>query len=87
MNHYLKRLSFGNARTEDLWESLGQASGKPVAEVMAGWTRQKGFPLVKVRREGDQVTVSQEVFSAGGKEAVAEAGGRSWVVPLSITTK
>ena len=33
---------------EDLWASLGDASGKPVAQVMSTWTKQMGFPVLSV---------------------------------------
>lgn len=44
--------------TEDLWDCLEQASGKPIAAVMGSWTKQMGFPIIVV----DQEQVS---FSAG----------------------
>ena len=34
--------------SEDLWEYLGKASGKPVADVMTSWTKQMGFPVLSV---------------------------------------
>lgn len=33
-----------------------------VSEMMNTWTSQKGFPLVTVSRNGDQVTLTQEHF-------------------------
>ncbi|XP_012494689.1 PREDICTED: puromycin-sensitive aminopeptidase-like, partial [Propithecus coquereli] len=35
----------------DLWESLENASGKPIAAVMNTWTKQMGFPLIYVEAE------------------------------------
>ena len=32
----------------DLWDCLGEASGKPVATVMNTWTKQMGFPVLNV---------------------------------------
>ena len=34
--------------TEDLWDALGSASNKPVNEIMSTWTKQMGFPVLKV---------------------------------------
>ncbi len=48
MNVYLKRHEYQNTFTEDLWAALGEASGKPVAEIMSTWTKQMGFPVLKV---------------------------------------
>lgn len=49
MNDYLTKFKYSNAFTEDLWEYLGKASGKPVAEVMSSWTKQMGYPVIKVK--------------------------------------
>lgn len=49
MNAYLTKFKYSNAFTEDLWEYLGKASGKPVAEVMSSWTKQMGYPVIKVK--------------------------------------
>lgn len=37
--------------TEDLWDCLEQASGKPIAAVMGSWTKQMGFPIIVVDQE------------------------------------
>ena len=34
--------------SEDLWAALGEASGKPVADVMSTWTQQLGYPVLTV---------------------------------------
>jgi puromycin-sensitive aminopeptidase len=43
----------GHIITEDLWAHLAEASNKPVGEVMSGWTKQLGYPVLSV--EGKQV--------------------------------
>ncbi len=48
MNLYLNKHKYSNTFTEDLWASLGEASGKPVSEIMSTWTKQMGFPVLKV---------------------------------------
>ena len=48
MNAYLTKFKYRNAFTVDLWEALETASGKPVAAVMTTWTKQMGFPVIKV---------------------------------------
>lgn len=48
MNLYLTKHKFSNTQTEDLWKALEEASGKPVGTMMATWTSQKGFPVLKV---------------------------------------
>ena len=48
MHAYLSRHKYTNTFTEDLWRALGEASGKPVPEIMSTWTKQMGFPVLKV---------------------------------------
>ncbi len=42
MQLYLKRHAYSNAKTEDLWAALGNASGQPIKDMMATWTRFPG---------------------------------------------
>jgi len=53
MNSYLTTLAYQNAKTEDLWAHLEEASKKPIATVMSTWTKQLGYPVLSV--EGKQV--------------------------------
>ncbi|NXY41199.1 AMPE aminopeptidase, partial [Ceuthmochares aereus] len=43
---YLKKHHFQNAKTEQFWEALEEASNKSVKEVMDTWTRQMGYPVL-----------------------------------------
>ncbi|XP_008559136.1 puromycin-sensitive aminopeptidase isoform X1 [Microplitis demolitor] len=87
MNLYLKRHSYANAETEDLWAALEEMSNKPVGDVMSTWTKQQGFPVIKVeqRQQGnDRVLVlSQEKFLADGS---VDKEDYLWMIPLSVST-
>lgn len=87
MNLYLTRHKFTNTQTEDLWAALEEASGKPVGTMMATWTSQKGFPVIKVqeKQEGSNrvLTIQQEKFCADGQQA---GDGYLWLVPISVST-
>ncbi|XP_078080307.1 puromycin-sensitive aminopeptidase isoform X1 [Mustelus asterias] len=88
MNLYLTKFQNKNAATEDLWNCLEQASGKPINAVMSSWTKQMGFPLIYVqeRQEGDNrvLKVFQKKFCAGGPYAGSDY--LHWMVPISICT-
>jgi aminopeptidase N len=61
---YMAAHKFSNTTTVDLWNALGEASGKPVAEIAAAWTEQPGFPIVKVSRDpAGKMTLTQERFA------------------------
>ncbi|KAH3672366.1 hypothetical protein WICMUC_004277 [Wickerhamomyces mucosus] len=58
VSNYLKKHQFGNTKTSDLWESLSEASGKNVVEVMDVWTKKIGFPVIKVTEDASTNTIS-----------------------------
>ncbi|PWA30734.1 hypothetical protein CCH79_00009263 [Gambusia affinis] len=87
MNSYLLKFQHKNASTEDLWDCLEQASGKPIAAVMSSWTKQMGFPIIVVDQEqGDNriLKLSQKKFCASGPHNGEDCP--SWMVPISICT-
>ena len=63
---YIDRHQYDNARTTDLWNALGEASGQPVAAIMESWTAQTGYPVldVSVSRQGEKIdaALSQSRF-------------------------
>ncbi|KAG8140073.1 hypothetical protein E2320_002801 [Naja naja] len=70
MHLYLTKFQHKNASTEDLWGSLEDASGKPIAAVMNTWTKQMGFPLVYIEGEQQEdnkvLKLVQKKFCASG---------------------
>jgi puromycin-sensitive aminopeptidase len=77
IRHYLRKHSYGNTRTTDLWDAIEEVSGAPVRDVMNTWILQGGYPLVTLR-DG---LISQIPFAYGpatGKSAI----GSSWKVPV-----
>uniref|UniRef100_A0A672PMV9 Puromycin-sensitive aminopeptidase n=1 Tax=Sinocyclocheilus grahami TaxID=75366 RepID=A0A672PMV9_SINGR len=90
MNAYLLKFQHKNASTEDLWECLEQASGKPIAAVMNSWTKQMGFPIIVVDQEqhgSDRVLkISQKKFCASGPRNGTYENCPNWMVPISICT-
>ncbi|NXG44487.1 AMPE aminopeptidase, partial [Psilopogon haemacephalus] len=56
---YLKKYHFQNAKTQQFWEALEEASNKPVREVMDTWTRQMGYPVLEM---GSNSILTQKRF-------------------------
>ncbi|NXT55172.1 AMPE aminopeptidase, partial [Pluvianellus socialis] len=46
---YLDKHHFQNAKTQQFWEALEEASNKSVKEVMNTWTRQMGYPVLEMK--------------------------------------
>ena len=63
----MKKHKWGNTKTSDLWEALSEASGEDVVKVMDIWTKNIGFPIVKVEEIGNgEIKVTQNRFLATG---------------------
>jgi aminopeptidase N len=84
MRRYMKAHAYSSATTADLWEALQAASGKPVAEIAAGFTGQPGIPLIRVatacRSGGTGAVLKQERFTVDDPAAAP----LSWNVPVQI---
>ncbi|KAK6630961.1 hypothetical protein RUM44_003133 [Polyplax serrata] len=87
MNIYLKRHQYKNTYTEDLWAALEEASNKPVAAVMSTWTKQMGFPVVRVKvdqgPDSTLLTLSQERFCVNKSCKNPDV---LWMVPITVST-
>ncbi|HUS26458.1 MAG TPA: M1 family metallopeptidase [Nevskiaceae bacterium] len=76
---YFTKHQYANTTGDDLWSSLGTASGKDVAGFMNPWLLRSGFPVVTVEQAGKEVQLSQQHFLLDPQKADAE---RVWPVPL-----
>uniref|UniRef100_A0A7S4IIB0 Aminopeptidase n=1 Tax=Vannella robusta TaxID=1487602 RepID=A0A7S4IIB0_9EUKA len=86
LHDYLVKHQYSNAYTEDLWDALGNASKKPVKEMMDTWTKQMGYPVITVTLLAPgKLKLVQNRFLASG---VAEGDDAKplWFVPVSIAS-
>ncbi|KAL1129384.1 hypothetical protein AAG570_013911 [Ranatra chinensis] len=91
MHTYLTRHQYRNTFTEDLWAALEEASNKPVRAVMSTWTRQMGFPVIRVAdtsydpaTNSRVLTVTQEKFCA---DPNIKGDNSLWMVPLTFSVR
>jgi len=76
---YLKKFSYANARSDDLWASLEEVSGKPVSKLMESWVLQEGYPLINIEQSDNKLTLTQSRFTFLNKEFDS-----IWIVPISM---
>ena len=85
LNRYLACHAYGNATTMDLWASLEKVSGKPIKKMMAGYTRQPGYPVVYVRNQQKngklQLDLEQRRFLVDGSR---DAQQLLWQIPVGV---
>ncbi len=77
IRRYLKKHAYANTVTTDLWDSLEEASGQPVREMMNTWILQGGHPLVTFA-EGQ---LTQQPFAYGTATGESSIGSQ-WLVPV-----
>lgn len=80
LRHYLEKYKFGVATSGDLWQSIQEKTGKPVVELMESWVLQEGYPVVSVKREGEEIVVKQRRFTF-----LPNDSKQTWLIPLSVT--
>ncbi|XP_066509399.1 leucyl-cystinyl aminopeptidase-like [Hoplias malabaricus] len=79
---YLKKFSYSNTESVDLWCSFSLMEQHiNVTEMMNTWTTQKGFPLVSVKRTGMQVSLTQEHFLLNANSTTDHSN--LWHIPLT----
>ena len=83
LSGYFQKHAYGNTEGSDLWEALGEASGKDIASFMNPWLTRSGFPMVSVTQNGRKATLEQEQFLDDPTKADPE---RVWPVPLFTET-
>ena len=87
---YIYRHRYGNARTHDLWQALGEASGQPVAAMMDTWVRQTGYPVVAVEttrgQDGAALSATQSRFVYEHLVDPDASDDTIWHVPLSAAS-
>ncbi len=88
VNAYLKEHAYGNATSEDFWNTLTRVSKKPADKVMSSFVIQPGVPVVNLasKCEGGStvVTLSQERFAYN--PAVTEKSDGVWQIPVCLKT-
>ena len=84
LKHYLKKHSYANASTEDLWKALEKASGKPVGKIMSGWIKQPGYPLIKTIKSANKLELIQQRFFISELSRQKEWEQAVWQTPISL---
>lgn len=85
LTHYLKKHSYSNAKTEDLWAAFEKVSGKPVKKMMHHWTKKPGYPLVKVIEGTKSLKLEQARFFSSPLSKKLKHDQTQWMIPLSYS--
>jgi puromycin-sensitive aminopeptidase len=77
IRRYLKKHSYANTITTDLWDALEAESGQPVRDVANTWILQGGHPVVTF----ENGAISQKPFAYGKPRGESNIGSH-WLVPV-----
>ena len=98
IRHYLRKHSYANTETTDLWDAIEETSGQPVRRIMDSWIFQGGYPVIGAELvgsgDGTQLRLRQERFAfdaegaPGGRRADEPRDtshlGEQWAVPVIV---
>ncbi len=82
ISKYLKANAYGNATTKDLWQHLEKVSCLPVQKIMGAYTRQAGFPIIKLTEDGNNLKCTQCRYYKNRALAKTEKDETLWPIPL-----
>eukprot|EP00762_Andalucia_godoyi_P001592 ANDGO_00206.mRNA.1 Aminopeptidase 2 len=87
---YLRTHAYSNAKTEDLWASLGSSCGLDLQTLMSTWSKKSGYPLLSVLEEREGLwQVRQSRFLLSGTvfpENDVLDRNPLWSIPISPGT-
>ncbi len=79
LRYYLKKHSYENTETTNLWEAFEKVSGKPISKIMGTWTKQTGYPLISV---DERNKLTQERFFSSRISRKKNKSRQIWQIPL-----
>jgi len=83
LSYYLKKHSYKNTKTINLWEAFEKISKKPIKKMMSSWTKQAGFPLVTLTENPkNYLKLSQERFFSSRVTRIKNKNNKTWEIPL-----
>lgn len=86
LRHYLKKHSYKNTNTKDLWDSFEKVSKKPINKIMSAWTKETGYPLATISQNNNQFYLKQERFFSSRIESLKYKNSSKkktlWPIPI-----
>ncbi|XP_074661523.1 aminopeptidase N-like [Tubulanus polymorphus] len=93
LQKYVNRYMYRNAEMIDLWHAFEEVSNLEydIGEIMDTWTRQMGFPVITIKRLGnDRILLEQERFLLNPDQVYNPTDspyGYKWFIPFQYITQ
>ena len=89
VNNYLQAHAYGNATSQDFWDAMADASGKPVQRILPSFINQAGAPLLEVSlsciNNRSTLDISQQRFYLDAPVTQTRPPER-WQIPVCVKT-
>jgi len=86
IRRYIKKHSYGNTQTSDLWSALSEESGKDISRLASIWTKKVGYPVLTVTEPSPgKVHIKQNRFLTTGDVKPEEDETLYWIL-LALKT-
>ena len=96
--NYLNKYAYSSVVQDNLWDSLTETAHQDgsldlsltVKIIMDTWTLQKGYPVVTISRNNNQLTLTQKWFLLNPLNTIqgtAEYNKYKWYIGFTFTTK
>ncbi len=80
IRNYMEEHQYKNTETEDLWNALSNVSDLDVREMMNGWIKQVGYPMVSASLEGNDLKLEQKRFLFEDESD----DDTTWMIPIEM---
>ncbi|HAE36758.1 TPA: hypothetical protein DCX66_03680 [Candidatus Nomurabacteria bacterium] len=88
LRYYLKKHSYKNTKTIDLWEAFEKISKKPIGKIMNSWTKQAGFPVIILTKNKNKgFILKQEKFFSSRIVKEENQSNKIWQIPVLYKTE
>lgn len=88
LRYYLKKHSYKNTKTINLWEAFEKVSKKPIKEMMNSWTKQAGFPVVTLtKNKKSEFILRQNKFFSSRITKEENKSNKIWQIPVLYKTE
>lgn len=88
LQYYLKKHSYKNSKTINLWQAFEKISKKPVKKIMDSWTKQAGYPLVTLDYNSkNKLILKQERFFSSRISRNNNKIKTTWNIPIAYNNK
>ncbi|MFB0560749.1 MAG: M1 family metallopeptidase [Candidatus Lokiarchaeia archaeon] len=79
IQYFLDKYKFSSATSQEYWEAFEEATGEPINEFAKCWVYQAGYPIVEVKRRGNELLLTQKTLTF-----IPKSSDKSWLIPVNI---